>query len=94
MIITHEDVSLSTVTTSSIIRPESRISPMYEAGMSGPTKAHRAVGHPSLAAETAMFGPVPPSVVLLLTASAVMPGGRNLSMARIVSMVTCPYTDR
>ena len=32
---------------------------MYFAGKSGPTKAQSAVGHPSLAADTAMFGPVP-----------------------------------
>lgn len=67
---------------------------MYFCGKSGPTKAQSAVGQPSLAAATAMLGPVPPSVVLLPRASAVMPGGRNLSMVRIVSMVTWPYTDR
>ena len=93
--ITQVDVSSSSrVTTSSMTSPESLIRSMYFAGKSGPTKAQSAVGHPSLAAETAMFGPVPPSVVFLDSASAVIPGSRNLSMEIIWSTVTWPYTDR
>ena len=86
--------SSSRVTTSSIMSPEDSMNSMYLAGKSGPTKAQSAVGHPSFATETAMLGPVPPSVVFLDSASAVMPGSRNLSMDRIWSTVTCPYTDR
>ncbi len=79
---------------SSIMTPESRIMSVYFAEKSGPTNAQSAVGQPRRAAATAMFGPVPPSVVFLESASAVMPGGRNFSIEMIWSTVTWPYTDR
>ena len=90
MITQVEVSSPSRTTTSSMMSPDSLMKSRYLAGKSGPTNAQSAVGHPSLAAETAMFGPVPPRVVFLLRASAVMPGSLNFSMEMIWSTVTWP----
>ena len=94
MITQVEVSSPSRVTTSSMMSPESLMKSMYFPGKSGPMNAQSAVGHPSFAAETAMFGPVPPRVVFLDSASAVIPGFRNWSIPMIWSTVTWPYTDR
>ena len=88
---TAVDVSQpSTVTNSSIITPDASMNLRWASGKSVPTRAQSAVGHPSLAAATAMLGPVPPSEEFLVRTSSDVLGSGNFLTVSIWSRVTWP----